>query len=236
MDALRSDLNSDFTWSTNRVAAGGVTQIFLLVEWRGGIQGPSRHKGMKSHQIAEHVQLDLQLEEPIQLTNVYGGILDSRMGQHITVSIGPLSDNGSKQVVLELLAGPYRSGIYPVITAGWSYRDRDTLQVTNFPSYTLQLQFSNHTDLRSRKPDERVEKALRLLQNPLILDEAEQLFKQGDLEAGESMLRRRADEMMLCALRADDEDYLKEAETLYRLSTLYFGTFSPIDTYKRKVE
>lgn len=231
---MHSDLYSDITWSTKRVAAGDVTQIFLLVEWRGGIQGPSRQKGMKSHQIAANVQLHLQLKEPIQLTNVYGGIINSHTGPNLSVSIGSLSDNGTRQVVLEFLAGPYPSGVHPVLTAAWSYLDRDTQLVNQFPSYTLQLHFSNHTDLKSQKLNERVEKALRLLQNPMILDEAEKLFRQGKLEAGESMLRRRADEMMLCALRDDDEDYLKEAETLYRLSTLYFGTYSPLCSHERK--
>ena len=76
------------------------------------------------------------------------------------------------------------------------------------PSRTIPLQFSNHTALKYRRADDRVEKVLKLYQNASILEQARRAGT-GKLARGEEMIRRQADEMLLYAIRFRDADYLR---------------------------
>ena len=47
------------------------------------------------------------------------------------------------------------------------------------PSRTIPLQFSNHTALKYRRADDRVEKVLKLYQNASILEQARRELERG---------------------------------------------------------
>lgn len=222
---MQSGLYSDFTWSHSHVSAGGTSQVFLLIEWRAGVLRPkTQSKGFNQH-LAEEVQLHLQLGERVQLVHMYGCQGEVLNDRNISLSLGSLSDGKSKQLLLELSIGARPSGIYPIIIALWTYVDVLKQKVVLQPSRTIPLQFSNHTALKSRNADYRVEKALKLYQNASILERARGELEQGNLAEGEDLIRRQADEMLLYAIRFRDADYLKEAEALYKLSGLYMDTY-----------
>ena len=69
---MQSGLYSDYTWSHSHVFAGGTSQVFLLIEWRAGVQKQkTQSKGLR-RRIAEEVQLHLQLGEGVQAEQMYG--------------------------------------------------------------------------------------------------------------------------------------------------------------------
>ncbi|WP_433938838.1 hypothetical protein [Paenibacillus lautus] len=225
MDVLQSGLYSDYTWSHSHVFAGGTSQVFLLIEWRAGVQKQkTQSKGLR-RRIAEEVQLHLQLGEGVQVEQMYGCQGEILNDRNISLSLGSLSEGRTKQLVLELSVGARQSGVYPIVTALWTYMDVLKQKVVLQPSRTIPLQFSNHTTLRYRKADYRVEKVLKLYQNAFILEQAREELEQGNLTQGEDLIRRQADEMLLYATRFQDPEYLKEAEVLYKLSVLYKNTY-----------
>ncbi|MGO4791492.1 hypothetical protein AB4124_29205 [Paenibacillus sp. 2KB_20] len=180
--------------------------------------------------MAEDVQLHLQLGERVQVERMYGCQGEILNDRNISLSLGSLSEGRSKQLVLELSVGARQSGVYPIITALWTYMDVQKRKVVLQPSRTIPLQFSNHTALKYRRADYRVEKVLKLYQNASILEQAIGKLERGKLAQGEEMIRRQADEMLLYAIRFRDADYLKEAETLYQLIGLYLDTYRQLSS------
>ncbi|GIO92832.1 MULTISPECIES: hypothetical protein [Paenibacillus] len=225
MDVLQSGLYSDFLWSHNQVSASGCNQVFLLIEWRGGVLGPKLPAKGSKQLLADQVQLHLQLGERVQLGRMYGCEGEMLNDRNLSLSLGTLSEGKVRRLVLDLSVGPRPSGVYPIVTMLWTYLDVIKQKMVLQPSRTIPLQFSNSTALIKRGADHRVEKALKLLQNPMIVEQARQEMQRGKLAEGEAIILRRADEMLLYAARLEDADYLKEAEALYRLSTLYMDTY-----------
>ncbi|WP_339271319.1 hypothetical protein MKY48_07585 [Paenibacillus sp. FSL W8-0187] len=230
MDVLQSGLFSDFTWSHSHVFAGGTSQVFLLIEWRAGVLKQKTQFHGFNQCMAEDVQLHLQLGERVQVERMYGCQGEILNDRNISLSLGSLSEGRSKQLVLELSVGARQSGVYPIITALWTYMDVQKRKVVLQPSRTIPLQFSNHTALKYRRADYRVEKVLKLYQNASILEQAIGKLERGKLAQGEEMIRRQADEMLLYAIRFRDADYLKEAETLYQLIGLYLDTYRQLSS------
>lgn len=230
MDVLQSGLFSDFTWSHSHVFAGGTSQVFLLIEWRAGVLKQKTQFHGFNQCMAEDVQLHLQLGERVQVERMYGCQGEILNDRNISLSLGSLSEGRSKQLLLELSVGARQSGVYPIITALWTYMDVQKRKVVLQPSRTIPLQFSNHTALKYRRADYRVEKVLNLYQNASILEQARGEMERGKLAQGEEMIRRQADEMLLYAIRFRDVDYLKEAETLYQLIGLYLDTYRQLSS------
>lgn len=227
---MQSGLFSDFTWSHSHVFAGGTSQVFLLIEWRAGVLKQKTQFHGFNQCMAEDVQLHLQLGERVQVERMYGCQGEILNDRNISLSLGSLSEGRSKQLVLELSVGARQSGVYPIITALWTYMDVQKRKVVLQPSRTIPLQFSNHTALKYRRADYRVEKVLKLYQNASILEQAIGKLERGKLAQGEEMIRRQADEMLLYAIRFRDADYLKEAETLYQLIGLYLDTYRQLSS------
>ncbi|WP_235439797.1 hypothetical protein [Paenibacillus sp. DMB20] len=223
---LQSGLYTDFTWSRNHVAASGTNQVYLLVEWRG-MPGQPRNDNLGFRPVAGRIQLHLQLGAGVRLAKVYGCKAEMLNDRSFTFILGSLWQGMEKQIVLgfELTARP--SGVYPVVTALWTYEDEREEQVV-VSSITQSLQFSNHTAVLNKMMDKRVEKYLKLLQNPAVLENALRAFERGCYERGEEIIRRRADEMLLYAARLNDGDYLKEAELLYGLGSRFMDTYASV--------
>ncbi len=222
---MQSGLNSDFTWSHTQVSAGGTSQVFLLIEWRAGVHKSTAVPVHFGQQFADEVQLHLQLGERVQLVQMYGCKGQLLNDRNLTLSLGSLSEGKPRQLGLEFRIGGRASGVYPLITALWTYWDVLKQKSVLQPSQTLPLQFSNHTSLNHRKANARVDKALRLLQNATVLDRARGELEKGNLAEGEGMIRRQADELLMHATRLRDTDYLEQADMLYKLSGLYIDTY-----------
>ncbi|UNK19733.1 hypothetical protein MNQ98_06800 [Paenibacillus sp. N3/727] len=224
MGALHSSLYTDFTWSRNHVAASGANHVYLLVEWRGTAARP-RKKRTFFNRVAEQVQLHLQLGAGVRINALYGYKAEMLNDRNITLNLGCLLEGMAKQIVLEFEFAPRSSGIHTVVTALWTYMDEMYRQVI-LPSRTISLQFSNHTAIFHKTIDLRVEKYTKLLQNPSIVENALKAYERGYLVEGEEIIRRRADEMLLYALRLGDVDYLREAEILYNLGYAFVDSYA----------
>ncbi|MNP37932.1 hypothetical protein D3C76_1314090 [compost metagenome] len=75
----------------------------------------------------------------------------------------------------------------------------------------------------------KVEKQAKLLKTPILLKEAIEKFESGDLDQGESMIRRKGDELLLFSIQNEDLDVADEAEKLYQLSKQYRDTYGDIN-------
>lgn len=229
---MQSGLYSDFTWSHSHVFAGDTSQVFLLIEWRTGVIRQNKQSKDMNRCIAEDIQLHLQLGEDVQLESMYGCQGEVLNDRNISLSLGSLSGGKTKQLVLGLSVGARQSGVYPIITALWTYMDTQKQKVVLQPSRTIPLQFSNHTALKYRKGDYRVEKVLKFYQNASALQQARGEMQHGNLGLGEQLILRQADQMLLYAIRFEDAEYLQEAEALYKLNGLYRNTFDPKSVLK----
>lgn len=225
---MQSGLYSDFTWSHSHVFAGDASQVFLLIEWRTDVIRYSKQSKDMNPCIAKNIQLHLQLGEDVQLESMYGCQGKVLSDRNISLSLGSLSTGKTRQLVLGLSVGARPSGVYPIITALWTYMDTQKEKVVLQPSRTVTLQFSNHTALKYQKADYRVEKVIHLYRNIFFLQQARGEMRNGNIKAGEGLILKRADLMLLYAIRFEDADYLQEAETLYKLGGLYRNTFRPM--------
>lgn len=225
---MQSGVYTEFTWSRNHVAASGANQVYLLVEWRGSKTRPKNHMANSKH-IAEQVQLHLQLGPGVRLNALYGCKVEVLNELNYTIWLGSLLEGEDRRIVLDFEFASRPSGTHPIVTALCTYKDVSNSQVI-LPSRTISLQFSNHTALHLKKVDHRVEKCMKILQNPSVLEHALLAFERGYCERGEEIIRRRADEMLLQAIRLEDTDYLKEAEMLYALSHTFINTYEAVVT------
>lgn len=223
---MQSGLYTEFTWCSNHVAASGANQVYLLVEWRGSTARPKKHIP-KSKRIAEQVQLHLQLGMGAKLSALYGCRVEILNEFNYTIGLGSLYEEDDRQIVLGFDFAPCSSGVHPMVTALWTFKDSSHREII-LPSHTISLQFSNHTALLFRKVNPRVEKCIKILQNPEVLENALIAFERGYSERGGEMIRRRADEMLLLAIRLEDIDYLQEAEILYNLSDTFINTYGAV--------
>lgn len=232
---MQSGLYTEFTWSRNHVAASGANQVYLLVEWRSSTARPKKHIA-NSKRVAEQVQLHLQLGNGVRLNALYGSKVEELNELNYTLNLGSLFEEDDKKIVLEFDFAPQPSGTHPMVTALWTYKDALHRQVI-LPSRTVSLQFSNHTALLIKKVDHHVEKCLKILQNPTVLENALIAFERGHIERGQEIVRRRADEMLLQAIRLTDIDYLKEAEIFYDLSHTFMSTYvvGPVGEYTLEI-
>ncbi len=220
---MQSSLYTEFTWSRNHVAASGAKKVYLLVEYHNTVATTSKDI-VHSRRIAEQVQLHLQLGTGVRLNAWYGCRAEVLNELNYSIWLGSLLEGEAKHMVLEFDCAPHPSGNHPIVTVLCTYKDATHNQII-LPSQTISLQFSNHTSVFVKKMDRRVEKCLKLLQNPFVLEKALRAFEGGNLKRGEEMIRRRADEMLTQAIRLEDIDYLREAEILYALSRTFLSTY-----------
>lgn len=224
---MQSGLYTDFTWCRNHVAASGANHVYLLVEWRGTVARTLKHKKTLYDRVADQVQLHLQLEAGVRIIAFYGCKAERLNNRNFTLNLGSLLEGAAKQIVLEFELAPRSSGIHPIVTALWTYMD-EANRPNIVPSSTISLKFSNHTAIYNQKMDHRVEKYTKILENPSILENALRAFEKGYYVEGEDIIRRRADEMLLYALRSGDFDYLKEAEVLYSLGYALLDSYASV--------
>ncbi|NMO95223.1 hypothetical protein [Paenibacillus lemnae] len=171
------------------------------------------------------VKLHIQLKPGVQLIDIYGYKTEWLSDYHCVISLGSICSDVRKQAVIAFHMDGRTSGIHPMIITHWSYRDDGRVQVMT-PASEQSIQFSNHTSVMQCHLNNKVDKYLRLLQNPVLLEKALQYFEQGEIMLGEDLLLRRADEMLLCALRWNDADMLQDAELLYALARRWVDTYA----------
>ena len=218
---MQSVIDMDFTWSTNRVAAGSANNVFLLMEWRSN--AAVQHEAEVSALAASRIQLHLQLASGSEISGLYGCRGEVLNDRDYTLFIGSLCKHMEKRAVIGLRLEARSSGKYPVATGLCTYTDFSGNQVI-LPSKTVTMDFSNHTSVLRPQLDKRVIKYLKMLQAPRDLEQGLQLYEEGYTDLGEQKIRRRADELLLLAARMGDTELLDEADMLYRLGDTFNKT------------
>lgn len=78
---MQASIQTLFTWSQERILAGGAKKIVLLVEWKGALQGEdSRKKSRKV--VARDIELRVWLESHVKVTGCYGCSAEDGEGDH----------------------------------------------------------------------------------------------------------------------------------------------------------
>jgi len=218
---MQASIQLDFTWSKEHIFAGGAQNIVLLVEWYGA---PSTELGRKrNHKIAaREIELRLWLEPHIVLTKLYGCHTVGGDDRSLLLPLGKIQSGQRKYIALEFALKPGTAGKYDAVWLKGHYKQPYGERICELPMQKLSLEYSHHTEVLLENPSFRVEKHLELLKVEEILEEAELLRSIGrQKEAGET-LRRKADSLLLLAIRTGDRQLTREAESLYRKSEMEF--------------
>lgn len=214
--------HTQYRWSRNFVAARGMSQAYLLVEWRDG--GKTSGAIQKAASGGGRIYLRLRLGTGVRLTGFYGCRADRLEESHCSFLVGSCGSEVTRKAVLRFELSSRPSGLHQIILAEWTCIDENGEQILA-PGDVLSLQFSHHTSTAQEVMDPEVEKQLKFLQNPAILGKALRAYEKGFFLQGEELIQRRADEMLLHAARELDVEFLKEAEMLYGLGRRFSETY-----------
>lgn len=204
-----------FTWSQDRIFAGGNRNIVLLVEWKGYIS--SEHSRSGSHKVAaREIELRIWLEPHVTFKRCYGCKLEAGDNSSLMLKLGKTKTGQRKCIALEFTVSTSIAGKYEALSLQWKYKKPSVERIRELPVKGLELEYTHHTSTLSETCCFHVEKHLELLKKTEKMEEATALRNQGDYSQAQEILCRHADKLLLMAVRSGDLLLLKEAEMLYK--------------------
>lgn len=216
---MQASIQPIFTWSQDRILAGGAKKIVLLVEWKGISQGEDFRK--KSRKVvAREIELRVWLEGHVAVTGYYGCTAEEGEGRSLLLRLGKIHSGQRKYIALEFTMSAMPAGIHEALWLQWQYKQPPVERIRELPLKKLGIEYSHHTEVNGSSCCFHVEKHLELLKMEMLLAEAETLRSRNYLQIPSDKLRRQVDKLLLLAARSGDMQLLKEAELLYnRLET-----------------
>lgn len=212
---MQASIQPIFTWSQDRIIAGGAKNIVLLVEWKGISQGEELRK--KSRKVvAREIELRVWLESHVTVTGCYGCNAEEGEGRSLLLRLGKIHSGERKYIALEFTMTAMPAGIHEALWLQWQYRQPPVERIRELPLKKLGIEYSRHTDVLGTNCCFHVEKHLELLKTQLLVAEAESLRAGHYTQVPSDKLRRQADKLLLLAARSGDMQLMKEAELLYK--------------------
>jgi hypothetical protein len=212
---MQASIQPIFTWSQERILAGGTKDIILLVEWKGVSQGEDYRK--KSRRVvAREIELRVWLESYVTLTGCYGCTAEEGEGRSLLLKLGKIHSGQRRYIALEFTMSGMPAGIHEALWLQWQYRQPTVERIRELPLKKLGIEYSHHTDVRGYSCCFHVEKHLELLIMEGLLVETEVARSQNQHQIFYDKLRRQADKLLLLAARSGDMQLVKEAEMLYK--------------------
>lgn len=204
-----------FTWSQNRIFAGGNRNVILLVEWKGSI--PAEHSRPSSYKVvAREIELRVWLEPHVTFKRSYGCEFEVGEGRSLLLKLGKIKTGQRKFIALEFNISTTIAGRYEALSLQWKYKKPTVERVQELPVKVLELEYTHHTQVLSETCCFHVEKHLELLKTAETIEEATTLQNEGQHSQAHEKLCRHADKLLLLAVRSGDPLLLKEAEMLYK--------------------
>lgn len=204
-----------FTWSQDRIFAGGNHDVVLLVEWKGNT--PSEHSQPSSHKVvARDIELRVWLEPHVTFKRCYGCEMEVGEGNSLLLKLGKIKTGQRKFIGLEFTTSSSVAGKYEALSLQWKYKKPTVERVRELPVQVLELEYAHHTRILSDTCCFHVEKHLELLKTAETVEKAAGLRNKGEYSEAREMLNRHADKLLLLAVRSGDPLLIKEAEMLYK--------------------
>ncbi|ETT76442.1 MULTISPECIES: hypothetical protein [Paenibacillus] len=212
---MQASIQTLFTWSQERILAGGAKKIVLLVEWKGALQGEdSRKKSRKV--VARDIELRVWLESHVKVTGCYGCSAEEGEGRSLLLKLGKIHSGQRRYIALEFMMAGMPAGIHEALWLQWQYKQPTVERIRELPLKKLGIEYSHHTGLLGAGSCFHVEKHLALLQTEALIAEAQEARMKNKPEVPADILRRQADQLLLMAARSGDMQLLREAEALYK--------------------
>ncbi|MEK5034478.1 hypothetical protein MKY96_23725 [Paenibacillus sp. FSL R7-0302] len=212
---MQASIQTMFTWSQERILAGGAKKIVLLVEWKGALQGEdSRKKSRKV--VARDIELRVWLESHVKVTGCYGCSAEEGEGRSLLLKLGKIHSGQRRYIALEFMMAGMPAGIHEALWLQWQYKQPTVERIRELPLKKLGIEYSHHTGLLGASSCFHVEKHLALLQTEALIAEAQEARMRNKPEVPADILRRQADHLLLMAARSGDMQLLREAEALYK--------------------
>ncbi|MEK3875490.1 hypothetical protein [Paenibacillus sp. FSL M7-0420] len=212
---MQASIQTLFTWSQERILAGGAKKIVLLVEWKGALQGEdSRKKSRKV--VARDIELRVWLESHVKVTGCYGCSAEEGEGRSLLLKLGKIHSGQRRYIALEFMMAGMPAGIHEALWLQWQYKQPTVERIRELPLKKLGIEYSHHTGLLGANSCFHVEKHLALLQTEALIAEAQEARMRNKPEVPADILRRQADHLLLMAARSGDMQLLREAEALYK--------------------
>lgn len=203
------------TWSQDRIFAGGLRNIILLVEWKG--ISSEEHLRIKSYKVvAREIQLKIWLEPHVTFKRCFGCDVDIGEGGELLFRLGKIHAGHSNFIGLELTISAPVTGKYEALWLQWQYKRPSVERIREFPLKMLDLEYTHHTSNLGNSCCFYVEKHIELLRTAEVFEEAIALRIRGQHQLAYEKLSRHVDKLLLLATRSGDIVLLKEAETLYK--------------------
>lgn len=212
---MQASIQPMFTWSQERIFAGGARNIVLLIEWKGG--SPSEENRKRRHKVvARDIELRVWLEGHVTVTGCYGCIAEVGEGRSILLKLGKILSGSRRFIALEFMMEAKPAGIHEALWLQWQYKQPPVERIRELPLKKLGLEYTHHTDVLSANCCFYVEKHLELLKTQRLLEEAADQHTDNQIETFSEKLRRQADKLLLLAARSGDMQLVKEAESVYK--------------------
>ncbi|WNS41266.1 hypothetical protein [Paenibacillus sp. MMS20-IR301] len=212
---MQASIQPVFTWSQERILAGGAKNIVLLVEWKGAVNSEeSRKKSRKV--VAREIELRIWLEGHVTVTGCYGCAAEEGEGRSLLLKLGKIHSGQRRYIALEFTMSGMPAGLHEALWLQWQYRQSTVERIRELPLKKLGIEYSHHTDLIGSRPCFHVEKHLELLKTEELLAEMEAARTSRKQAIPCDKLRRQADKLLLLAARSGDMQLVKEAEALYK--------------------
>lgn len=212
---MQASIQTLFTWSQERILAGGAKKVVLLVEWKGVSQNEDFRK--KSRKVvARDIELRIWLESHVKVTGCYGCSAEEGEGRSLLLKLGKIHSGQRRYIALEFMMSGMPAGIHEALWLQWQYKQPTVERIRELPLKKLGIECSHHTDLLGARCCFHVEKHLVLLQTEALIAEAQEARMTNKPEVPTEMLRRQADQLLLMAARSGDTQLLREAEALYK--------------------
>lgn len=212
---MQASIQPAFTWSQDRILAGGAKNIILLVEWKGISQGEDLRK--KSRKVvAREIELRVWLESHVTVTGYHGCTAEEGEGRSLLLKLGKIHSGQRRYAGLEFRMSAMPAGIHEALWLQWQYRQPTVERIRELPLRKLGIEYSHHTDILGSGCCFHVEKHIELLKTEKLLAESEAARSRNHLHLFSDKLRRQADKLLLMAARSGDLQLVKEAEALYK--------------------
>ncbi|ULO09927.1 hypothetical protein H1230_14845 [Paenibacillus sp. 19GGS1-52] len=211
---MQESIQPQFTWSHERICAGGVKDVALLVEWKGIKTAEQCRKN--SHKVAaSEIELRIWFEPHVKLCKCHGCSIETREGQSVSFKLGKILSGQRKYIGLEFTMAAMPAGKHEAIWLQWQYKQPFGERIRELSVIKLGLEHTHHTSVLRDSSSFIVEKHMELLKTEEALEDAAELRKNGQILPAYEKLRRHADKLLLLATRSGDYLLFKEAEKLY---------------------
>ncbi|MFD1019772.1 VWA domain-containing protein [Thalassobacillus hwangdonensis] len=163
--------------------------------------------------VAQNITLTIKPKKGAEIHNVFG-YQEKHEEDGVRVSLGDIFSKETKSVLIECALPAGDPGTRPMFDVEWSFVDVTDGVKEYSCSYQVPFTFTNDLEKLSEASSTAVDKQVEITQSAQKLEQALQLFDEGNLEEGKDLLYANAQHLQSYAEETGDEEILKESATM----------------------